>query len=154
MQVTELKQSKPYYSFAERPLQRGGIISCVIGTATNSLERRPPMSRLITAIAVAAGILIMPNVAQAAGTFSSVASTDNPGQVLQIKETRRHNSGRQRKHRSNRHNRHAGGNFHFGSDYYDGHVYRSCRFLKRKARYSGSRYWWNKYRNCMDRRYY
>ncbi|MCB1493818.1 MAG: hypothetical protein KDJ77_18780 [Rhodobiaceae bacterium] len=32
--------------------------------------------------------------------------------------------------------------------------YRSCHFLKKKARYTGSRYWWNQYRLCVNGYYY
>ena len=119
------------------------------------------MTKLVTAIAVATGILLMPNMAMAGGTFSSVKSIQNQGSVIQVKETRRNGRG-VRKHRKlrkkghghhNRH-RHAGGHFFFDYDYYGDHAYRSCRYLKRKARYSGSRYWWKKYRRCMNRHYY
>jgi hypothetical protein len=112
------------------------------------------MTKLITAIAVATGVLIMPNTSLAAGLVGAMASVENAGQIIQIKETRRRKPGRSRNQRHNRHNRNAGGHFYFGPDFFDGHIYRACRQLKRKARYTGSRYWWNQYRRCMDHRYF
>lgn len=104
------------------------------------------MTKFITTIAVAAGILIAPNVAQAAGTFSNVKAINDAGQVIQVKQSRRHN----RRH----HNRHAGGRFFFDHNFHGDYPYRSCSRLKRKAFYTGSNYWWKKYRRCMSNRYY
>lgn len=44
----------------------------------------------------------------------------------------------------------------FGAPAYYGYRYRrGCHWLKRRARNTGSRYWWRRYRNCRYRsRYY
>ncbi len=39
--------------------------------------------------------------------------------------------------------------------YYHGHRrYRPCRWLKRRARITGSPYWWRRYERCMSRNYW
>ncbi|MEM7301316.1 MAG: hypothetical protein AAF468_09560 [Pseudomonadota bacterium] len=51
---------------------------------------------------------------------------------------------------------HFGGHGHYHGHVYRPHYgspYRACRWLKRKARYTGSRYWWKRYRRCI-RAYY
>ena len=40
--------------------------------------------------------------------------------------------------------------FHYG--YYPG--YRSCYWLKKKAIYTGSKYWWHRYKECKFFYYY
>ncbi|MCB1493344.1 MAG: hypothetical protein KDJ77_16390 [Rhodobiaceae bacterium] len=58
------------------------------------------------------------------------------------------------KHRG--HDRHWNGHGRWGHGgyIYVGNPHRSCHFLKKKARYTGSRYWWNQYRLCVDGYYY
>ncbi|MEP0943836.1 MAG: hypothetical protein ABJH63_07700 [Rhizobiaceae bacterium] len=113
------------------------------------------MTKLITVIAVAASVLIMPNVSAAAGTFSNAQAFNDSAQVIQIKETRQRNRGRARHNRKHnrKHSRHVGGHFFFDHDYHGGYAHHSCRRLERKAYRTGSRYWWNKYRFCMRHRY-
>lgn len=108
---------------------------------------------IVAAIAIAAGVLMAPNGAQAAGPIGNQQALFEANQVVQIKQTRRHKKRHVRKHRHRNH-RHVGGHFFFGHGYHDRPYYRSCRFLKRKAYRTGSRYYWRKYRNCMDRYYY
>ncbi len=109
--------------------------------------------KLAAAIAVAAGVLIMPNMAQANGVVSNLQSISNIGQVHQIKNNGHHNHRRARHNRHKKH-RHFGGHFYFGHDYYGRPSYHSCRRLKRRAYATGSRYWWKRYRRCMNRNYY
>ncbi len=54
-----------------------------------------------------------------------------------------------RKHRhGHRHWPHGwGGGIYYG-DY--GYGFRDCFWLKRKARHTGRRYWWNRYYNCRN----
>ena len=114
------------------------------------------MIKFITPIAVAASVLSMPTVSKAAGIFNNVQAVSDAGQVIQIKESRRRDRGRARHKRHNRkhrHNRHVGGHFFFDHDLHGDYPYRSCRRLKRKAYYTGSHYWWKKYRICMRNRY-
>lgn len=61
----------------------------------------------------------------------------------------------------------AGDKVHFGlylgGPYYDGpyisftdgdyRPYRKCSWMKRKARRTGRRYWWKRYRRCKSRYY-
>lgn len=60
----------------------------------------------------------------------------------------------------NRYNGHSyGSKYHghrygHGHGYFDIHVwdhdsYRSCGYFKRKAHYTGSSYWWKKYKRCI-----
>ncbi len=111
---------------------------------------------IVAAIAIATSILIAPNGAQAGGLIGSQQSLTTLNQVQQVKQSRRHKKRNFRHNRHNRHrnHRHAGGNYFFGGHYFDGHSYRTCRRLKRKAYHTGSRYWWNKYHRCMDRNYF
>lgn len=111
-------------------------------------------TKLVTAIAIAAGVLIMPNVAQANGATAGLQGMENVSQIEQVKDTRKRNRGRA--HRNRHHNKHRkfGGHFYVQHDFYGHNPYRSCRSLKRKARHTGSRFWWRKYRNCMERYYY
>ena len=47
---------------------------------------------------------------------------------------------------------HGGWGWHPGRWGY-GHRWRKCRWLKRKARRTGRRYWWNRYYRCRNRFY-
>jgi hypothetical protein len=42
---------------------------------------------------------------------------------------------------------------YYYSDYYDSYYDDQCAWLRRKARYTGSRYWWNRYRDCRESYY-
>lgn len=79
--------------------------------------------KTVTAIALAASVLAMSGAAEAGG--------------------------------KKRHFKHGGHGIHFifDQDYYGHKPRRSCRWLKRKAYYSGSRYWWKRYRRCVNRYY-
>jgi hypothetical protein len=49
---------------------------------------------------------------------------------------------------------HIGGSgFHVGHGYHRGWRFRRCNWLRRRAMWTGSPYWWRRYRWCM-RRYY
>ena len=41
----------------------------------------------------------------------------------------------------------------YGYGYYNSYYGSSCHWLKRKARRTGSRYWWRRYYRCVDRYY-
>ncbi|MEM7299611.1 MAG: hypothetical protein AAF468_00895 [Pseudomonadota bacterium] len=88
----------------------------------------------LTALAVAASLMV--------GAVGSVTTSTaaEAGSVVKVhfKKKGRH---------FHRH-RHFG--YHHG--YYN--PYRQCRWLKRKARRTGSRYWWREYRICMSRYYH
>jgi hypothetical protein len=44
------------------------------------------------------------------------------------------------------------GGYGYGNSYYYGDDYAGddCRWLRRRAQATGSRYWWNRYRACID----
>ena len=93
--------------------------------------------KIVTAIAVAASVLAMSSVAEAGGKRHGFNSSDS----FQTVGHKRHGK-----------RRHSKRHFHFSDHFYDGHrPYRTCRRLKRKAYYTGSRYWWKKYRRCASR---
>ena len=96
--------------------------------------------KIITAIAVASSVLVMSNVAEAGSRAPGVYG----GEFVQKIGHKRH-----RKHRHAKH-----GLFYDHGYYYGHNPYRACRWLKRKARYTGSHYWWKRYQRCMDRYFY
>lgn len=75
--------------------------------------------KLITALTVAASVLASVSIAEAGG-----------------------------KHKG----RHGGGKHfhgHVWHDYNDYRPYHNCRYYLKKARYTGSHYWFKKYRRCI-----
>ena len=94
------------------------------------------MSKIkITAMAVAASMTL--------GLMGSIAApaTAEAGSFLQIGSGHRHNNiyfGFRRNNHRHFHQRR----------------YNSCNFLKRRARHTHSRYWWNEYRRCINGLYY
>lgn len=61
--------------------------------------------------------------------------------------------GRHRHHGHRHRNRRGGIYFGYGAPYYYNDYYTyssSCEWLRRRALRTGSSYWWNRYRNCVD----
>ena len=57
------------------------------------------------------------------------------------------------RHHGHRHRRGGGIYFGFGAPYYYGNSYyygSNCDWLYRRAVRTGSKYWWRRYRNCID----
>lgn len=50
----------------------------------------------------------------------------------------------------------GGGGFgvEIGHGYHRRYGTRRCRWLRRRARWTGSNYWWRRYRRCMRRNYW
>ena len=63
-----------------------------------------------------------------------------------------HNGGKRFK-RFRRHNRHWGHGFHYGHGFKH-YGYRGCGYFYKKAKWTGSRYWWKKYNRCIHGGYY
>jgi hypothetical protein len=62
-----------------------------------------------------------------------------------VRHGRRHNHAHIR-----RHGRHYGWGPGIGFYFYDGYYYGDCEWLHRRAIVTGSRYWWYRYRRCID----
>ncbi len=92
--------------------------------------------KLLTTIAFAVGILSIASTAEANNMRIGPVVTDNTFEVIQIK-----NKHRGKKHRRHRH--WGGGHFEFRPQ--------GCGYFYRKARRTGSPYWWKKYDRCVDR---
>ena len=98
--------------------------------------------KILTAIAVATGVLAMSNAAEAGGKKRHGFHGHDHVKSVQHKRHHKHR-------RYNRRDRHFSidfGNYHYPSVH-------SCRRLKKKAYYTGSRYWWKKYQRCINRYY-
>lgn len=93
--------------------------------------------KIVTAIAVAASVLVMSNAAEAGGKRNGIHASDSFHSV-----------------QHKRHHKRGGFKRHFYFDHYGYNPGHACRRLKRKAYYTGSRYWWKRYRHCMNRYYY
>ena len=65
-----------------------------------------------------------------------------------------HNGGKRFK-RFRGHKRHFGYGFHYGHGYkHYGYGYRGCGYFLKKAKWTGSRYWWKQYRKCVHGGFY
>ena len=96
--------------------------------------------KILTAVAIAVGVLTMAPAAQANNMRTGTIVADSTFEVVQIRD----------RHGRNRHNRH---HRHFGHGHFEFQA-QGCGYFYRKARRTGSRYWWNKYERCADRHEY
>ena len=101
--------------------------------------------KILTAVAIAVGVLTAAPAAQANNMRIGPVVADNTFEVIQVKNKGGHRHGRHNQH--NRHNR------HFGHGYFEYHA-QGCGYFYRKARRTGSHYWWSKYERCVDRQEY
>lgn len=93
--------------------------------------------KILTAIALTVGIVSIGSTAQAGNFRSAAIFADNGFEIIEVKN--KHGGKKHRKH-----NRHWGhGHFEFKPH--------GCGYYYRKARRTGSRYWWKKYDRCVDR---
>lgn len=93
--------------------------------------------KILSTIAFAVGILAVTSTAEANNMRTGTIVADNTFEVIQIKN----------KHRGNKHRRH---NRHWGHGHFEFRPH-GCGYFYRKARRTGSRYWWRKYDRCVDR---
>ena len=102
---------------------------------------------MAVAIVAAAAFTASPsaNASVAAGMSSAAgfAATTSAAPAAQGNVVLAH--GRRLRHR---HLHFGWGGGPYWIDY--GYGYRNCRWLKRKARRTGRRYWWNRYHRCMN----
>lgn len=97
--------------------------------------------QVIMILAMGIGAVSLASVPSSAKTGEAGANIQNAGLVLDIGF---------KKKRHHRNHRYWHGYNDFGSYHYGG----NCRYYKKKARWSGSRYWWKKYRRCMRRNHF
>ncbi len=98
--------------------------------------------QVMTVLALGIGAVALTNTSSSAQASGWGTGIQGEGLVLQV--------GHKHKHR-----RHGGIYFSFGGGHLDNHYYgENCRYYKRKARWTGRRYWWKKYRRCMYRNGY
>ena len=88
--------------------------------------------KLLTAIALAVGITGVASTAQANNMRIGPLVADSTFEVIEIKH-------RGKKHR--RHHRWGGGHFEYRPH--------GCGYFYRKARRTGSPYWWKRYDRCV-----
>lgn len=104
--------------------------------------------KTLSALAVAIGMLIATAPAQAGSSpiGISVQKADfETSSLIKVGLKQAHHRKFKRSRRGYRH-RH----FNFGHGWYG---YRGCGHLYRKARWTGSRYWWKQYRRCVAYHY-
>ena len=99
-----------------------------------------------TFFALGIGALALANFSTSARADGSEYGFKGEGFVVQIGSKHRH----RRLHGFPLgHNEYYGDNY-FGGDFGGDHYYdEACRYYKQKARWTGRRYWWKKYRRCM-----
>ena len=97
--------------------------------------------KTIAAIAFAASTLLISASAEAGNRHG-----DNYGGNRGGYHERHHNH-----YRWDRHHHYA--TPYFGFYVSDFEPYQACRYLEKKARHTGSHYWWRKYKRCIIRYY-
>jgi len=131
------KQSKHRYRVREKQVKQAHEKTASLEVQTH-MERNSTMTaKTIAAIALAASTML-------------IAATADAG-------TSKNNHG----HKYNGHNyghMYDGRGYGYGHGYFDVHFWdngshRTCGYYKQKARYTGSSYWWKKYKRCVVRYY-
>lgn len=106
---------------------------------------------MAVAIVAAAAFTAVPSAnASVAGGLSSAAAAATTATVAPGAQGNVVLAGGRR----HRHFRWGGHRWGYGHGWGYGRGFRNCHWLKRKARRTGRRYWWNRYYNCRDGYYY
>ena len=103
------------------------------------------MNIKLTAIAAAAAAAIAFAAPANAGTTGNAPGFAN-ADLVQLAGGKRF----KRFKRFRRHGRHFHGGWHYGGHWGHGfnYGYRNCGWLYKKAKWTGSRYWWGQYKAC------